>query len=75
MLHLENCPFCGSNRVELVTKHSRGENGSPKYTYYVKCHCCNARSTAVTINKPDECYENTVVYIWNRVCARCDSRK
>ena len=43
---LKKCVFCGSEEVELVTKHSKGEKGRHKFSHYVKCHNCHARGAA-----------------------------
>lgn len=43
MVEIKNCPFCGSDRVELVEKESRGAEVRDKFSYYVKCHKCRAR--------------------------------
>lgn len=43
---IKNCPFCKSDRVELLEKRSRGANSEEKVVYYVKCHKCLARGSA-----------------------------
>jgi hypothetical protein len=58
--------FCGSERVELVEKISRGAEGKYKFAYYVKCHSCRARGSSFGgTGKINNSWRNFALYQWN----------
>ena len=66
MPEINNCPFCGSDRVELMEKKSRGAEGRDKYTYYARCHACHARGPSCgCAGKNNKTWRDFALYKWN----------
>lgn len=67
MVEIKCCPFCWSDRVELVKKLSRGADGKDKVSYYVKCHKCRARGPSYNGPSENVSRGDYAVYYWNVV--------
>ena len=65
MVDIKDCPFCKSERVELVEKRSRGAMGKDKVSYYVRCHKCRARGPSYTGSTANASRLRFAVHDWN----------
>lgn len=65
MNKIKNCPFCKSDRVEIVEKRSRGAMDKDKVSYYVKCHKCRARGPSYSGGSANISRLRFAIYDWN----------
>lgn len=65
MEKIKKCPFCKSDRVELLEKKSRGADGRSRFTYYVRCHKCHARGSTFHGCGSTDTWKQYAVAAWN----------
>lgn len=41
------CPFCGSDKIKIVTKQRKATHDKDRISYYATCNCCHARGPVV----------------------------
>ena len=71
-VELKPCPFCGSTRLKIVSKHNGRYHYTGTHSATVRCCKCHARGGTVSC-KVEESYhcanketEQRAVEVWNR---------